>query len=422
MRPRAMLSRALEHQVLEEVREPRAVGPLVLAADVVEHVAGDHRRGMVGREDDVQAVGQVVLGEFDPRGAQPRPARSSRRRRRGRRRQRRDAGGERGIMRYSSPWPGRAATADGSPRDEKRNAVLLPTDGFRDCWPPSRNRAQLRQSGMTRMSKDRSCTNRRAMKRQQRHFSSELAARACAPWRLARRRCLWPARRRVGRLRADEMTRRVQEELRKRNLYFGDVDGRAQRATRRRAAPLPGAQGLPVHRRGGRPTRCFPSTSCGPARPRRRAGRRRRHPRDELRRRPRPAIPASARRPATTVPPWPDITVLRSDEARPAPVARRRRRPPTPATAIPRPPDARAAARRQPGCSAADSRAGPRDFIDALPPGRPDQRSRGRNGVSTATTSMYFDEGTGGPAISSLRDITRYDHRWPERHFTLLDP
>ena len=62
---------ALEHQVLEEVRETRAVGTLVLAADVVEHVAGNDRDRVVGREDDVQAVGQVVLGELHAPGGHP---------------------------------------------------------------------------------------------------------------------------------------------------------------------------------------------------------------------------------------------------------------------------------------------------------------------------------------------------------------
>ena len=53
----------LEHQVLEEVREPGA--PLRLGAEthVVVHADADHRRGGVGREHDTQTVVEGVSDE-----------------------------------------------------------------------------------------------------------------------------------------------------------------------------------------------------------------------------------------------------------------------------------------------------------------------------------------------------------------------
>ena len=51
--------------MLEEVREAGLAGLLVLGADVVPEVDGHHRREVVGRDDDAQAVGQRVLAEAD---------------------------------------------------------------------------------------------------------------------------------------------------------------------------------------------------------------------------------------------------------------------------------------------------------------------------------------------------------------------
>ena len=96
---------ALEHEVLEEMREPRAVETLVLAADVVEHVAGNHRHRVVGREDDVQAVGQVVFGELHPPG-------------------------EPAFRREPAKQGGEGGADDGAARGEgQRHALFKPTRG-----------------------------------------------------------------------------------------------------------------------------------------------------------------------------------------------------------------------------------------------------------------------------------------------------
>ena len=55
--------RALEHHVLEEVREAGVPALLVAPADVVDDVDRDRRRRVVGREHDAQAV--VELGALE---------------------------------------------------------------------------------------------------------------------------------------------------------------------------------------------------------------------------------------------------------------------------------------------------------------------------------------------------------------------
>ena len=50
--------RALEHQVLEEMREPGAPGLLVLRADVIHELQVDDRRRMVFRQHQRQTVRQ----------------------------------------------------------------------------------------------------------------------------------------------------------------------------------------------------------------------------------------------------------------------------------------------------------------------------------------------------------------------------
>ena len=59
--------RALEHEVLEEVRKAGLAGLLVLRADVVPEVDGHHRRQVVRRDDHPQAVVQALVGEGDRR-------------------------------------------------------------------------------------------------------------------------------------------------------------------------------------------------------------------------------------------------------------------------------------------------------------------------------------------------------------------
>ncbi len=48
--------RALEHHVLEQMREPSASGPLVPRSNVVRNRDRQHRRVMVGRENHAQPV------------------------------------------------------------------------------------------------------------------------------------------------------------------------------------------------------------------------------------------------------------------------------------------------------------------------------------------------------------------------------
>ena len=50
--------RALEHHVLEEVREAAAAVRLEAKADLIIDADGDEGRGTVGRRDDAQAVGE----------------------------------------------------------------------------------------------------------------------------------------------------------------------------------------------------------------------------------------------------------------------------------------------------------------------------------------------------------------------------
>jgi hypothetical protein len=51
---------ALEHHVLEEMREAGAALLFGARADIVDHVDSDHGDGVVLREDDAQAVLQLV--------------------------------------------------------------------------------------------------------------------------------------------------------------------------------------------------------------------------------------------------------------------------------------------------------------------------------------------------------------------------
>ena len=58
-----VVGRALEHQVLEQVREPRAAAPLVLGADVVPQVHRHDRQVVVLVDDDVEAVAERAARE-----------------------------------------------------------------------------------------------------------------------------------------------------------------------------------------------------------------------------------------------------------------------------------------------------------------------------------------------------------------------
>ena len=207
---------------------------------------------------------------------------------------------------------------------------------------------------------------------------------------------------------ADEITRRIQEELRKRNLYFGDVDGRL-------SPQLSAALHRYQERKG------FSSTgetdadtlySLNIVRP------------DGT------PSPTTASAPVSTVPPaldardgkssWPDITVLRSDEARPDAGDRETAAAsggpsvhPTPVF-TPAPPPASATVLRRPSVEKVH------DYLTRY-------LQAGQNNDAAGEMRFYgdhvayYDEGTADHAYI-LRDVNRYDHRWPERHFTLLDP
>ena len=213
--------------------------------------------------------------------------------------------------------------------------------------------------------------------------------------------------------RADEVMRQVQEELRKRNLFFGDVDGRVSEQL---AAALHRYQ----ERKG------FAST--GEANPDTLYSLNVLRPGEEPPSRPGPANAARAENsppdvftpppldgPRLFVGPWPDVTVLRSDAARPAP-------PPAEADAAaalaeaptPAPPPAATGMIHRPSVEQA------REFVARyLAAGE-------KNDPATemgfyAERVAYYDDGTVDQAYIA-RDVGRYDKRWPERRFTLLDP
>ena len=56
---------ALEHHVLEQVREAGLARDLVLRADVVPEVHGDHGREVVLGDDQAQPVRQALIAELD---------------------------------------------------------------------------------------------------------------------------------------------------------------------------------------------------------------------------------------------------------------------------------------------------------------------------------------------------------------------
>jgi hypothetical protein len=56
---------SLEHQVLEQVREPGAPRHLVLRSDVVPHVHGHDRAIVVFVDDDLEAVSEHMFPERD---------------------------------------------------------------------------------------------------------------------------------------------------------------------------------------------------------------------------------------------------------------------------------------------------------------------------------------------------------------------
>ena len=211
--------------------------------------------------------------------------------------------------------------------------------------------------------------------------------------------------------RADETIRQVQEELRKRNLFYGDIDGRA---TPEVAAALRRYQERKGFEPSGEPDdTTLRSLNLLPALPLTAEER---------------AATGSQPHGATPVLQWPDIVVLRSDAARrnPAPPAT------TPAddapavdaspaltrasaTPLPAPPSpASVAARKRP--TPEEVRAYIASYLQA-----------GQSNDAPAELAFYadhvdyFNEGVVDRRFIE-NDVARYDRRWPQRRFTLLDP
>ena len=67
---------ALEHQVLEEVREARSTRLLVLRADVVPDVDRDNRTVVILVHDHIEAVGELLMEERNVHGSDGRQAMS----------------------------------------------------------------------------------------------------------------------------------------------------------------------------------------------------------------------------------------------------------------------------------------------------------------------------------------------------------
>jgi peptidoglycan hydrolase-like protein with peptidoglycan-binding domain len=201
-------------------------------------------------------------------------------------------------------------------------------------------------------------------------------------------------------LRADEMTREVQEELRKRHLYFGDIDGRL---TPEVSAALRRYQ----ERKGFAPS--------GTA--------------DETTLRSLTLLPPG---PADrSVPPLPDITVLRSDEGRAGAPARELAAPEVEVAAKTPPPLPQ---------SLSGGSTPPRESPPAtvpIPPPQPDA------GAIRAFIERYLQAGQANDPAAELRfygdrvdyfddglvdrqfiehDVRRFQRRWPDRHFALASP
>ena len=215
--------------------------------------------------------------------------------------------------------------------------------------------------------------------------------------------------------RADELVRQVQEELRKRNLYFGDVDGTLSAPTAAALRRYQQRKGFPTT---GQPDAITLHSLMIPL-PLALAATSVASPSATS---PTPPPSTTALFPSLASPeetlPWPDVTVLRSDEGR-------RQSPPeaadteaTPAplpdsTRPPRPPPAAATRRR---LTVEEARAFIARYLQAGQTNDPQAEL-----AFYGDRVDYFNEGVvdrhfiGG-------DISRYDHRWPDRHFTLLEP
>ncbi len=201
--------------------------------------------------------------------------------------------------------------------------------------------------------------------------------------------------------RGDELTRQVQEELRRRNLYFGDVDGRY---TTQIAAALRRYQ----QRKGFAATGEVDETTlrslsllapvAAGATPAATVA---------------AAASAAAANTTTMLPPvpWPDLPVLHSDQGRVQPLPEGDAEPITDPT--PKPPPL-AVAQRQVDDT------GVRAFVsEYLRSGQSNQPGTQDNFYAKRVD--YFNEGMVDGAFIG-KDTARYNKRWPTRHFILVDP
>ena len=208
---------------------------------------------------------------------------------------------------------------------------------------------------------------------------------------------------------ADEQVRRVQEELRKRNLYFGDVDGRSSEEMQAALRRYQHRKGFPESGEPG------PETLAGLG------------------------IPAGAVQAVS----WPEVPVLKSDAARENRDAPEADPPPIgefegPAELTPPvepPPSAPATIPGIPA-PAAPAIAPPGPAVPAVPPVPPDEAARVEAFIHQYLTACerrtmeeemacyefplsYFDQGMVGRAFVQ-KDVAAYYRRWPHRKYTIL--
>ena len=229
----------------------------------------------------------------------------------------------------------------------------------------------------------------------------------------------------VGRLRADDTTRDVQEELRKRNLYFGDVDGRRTPQLIAALRHYQDHKGFPST--GEMDDETLRSLSLRPAQPMGFAP-----PAAAMSiSNPNPAsagdASGSGNTPASlqevTVPYWPDTPVLRSDTGHggpPGPALAAALNNLMPGMADQISPPARfttvpsASFAPDKGPAAADVRDFITRYLRAGQTNAPDAEL-----AFYGSQVKYFNEGTVDRHFIA-QDIRRYETRWPQRSFTLI--
>jgi peptidoglycan hydrolase-like protein with peptidoglycan-binding domain len=230
---------------------------------------------------------------------------------------------------------------------------------------------------------------------------------------------------------ADEQTRRVQEELRKRNLYFGEIDGQKTDETRQALRQYQQRKGFKVT--GDADGDTLNALNLGPA-----AGNR-------------------ARATASTAEQWPDVPVLKSDAARrmkeedrkyleslepiaepPVDEPMADSPEPNPPTINQRPPPVQGEEKREPAntretkpLAKSPAAEAPQTGESAIPPEKIESLIRKyleaceTNRLSAETAYYadrlkYFDHGTVSRDFVE-RDVAAFYRRWPERDYELLD-